>query len=126
MGTADDSDGRSIGIMQRRAGSPKPDDGCVRGGGLGARRRIPDGGRPKPWSAGDHRLGGLSALAAALLLLPMLALRRDDGPGGASAIDGSAPAPEAEPVGEVLTGSPRYTSAEALETEPVAVERRTA
>ena len=51
-----------------------------------------------------YRLGGLSALAAALLLLPLLALRRDDGPGGASAVDGSAPAPEAEPVGEVLTG----------------------
>ena len=33
-----------------------------------------------------YRLGGLSALAAALLLLPMLALRRDDGPGGASAV----------------------------------------
>ena len=80
-----------------------------------------------------YRLGGLSALAAALLLLPMLALRRDDGPGGASEADRSAPLPEAEPVGEVLTGSPRYTSAEALETEPVAsetepaaVERRTA
>jgi hypothetical protein len=60
-----------------------------------------------------------------LLLLPLLALRHDDDP-GASAVDGPAPAPEAEPVGEVLTGSPRYTSAEALETEPVAVERRTA
>ena len=73
-----------------------------------------------------YRLGGLSALAAAMLLLPMLALRGDDGPGGASEADGSAPALEAEPVGEVLTGSPRYTSAEALETEPAAVERRTA
>jgi len=29
-----------------------------------------------------YRLGGLSALAAALVLLPLLALRRDDGPGG--------------------------------------------
>ena len=56
----------------------------------------------------------------------MLALRRDDGPGGASAVDGSAPDSEAETVGEVLTGSPRYTSAEALETEPVEAERRTA
>jgi hypothetical protein len=55
-----------------------------------------------------------------------LALRGDDGPGGASAVDGSTPAPEAEPVGEVVTGSPRYTSAEALETESVEAERRTA
>jgi hypothetical protein len=73
-----------------------------------------------------YRLGGLSALAAALVLLPLLALRRGDGPGGASAVDGSAPAREAEPVGEVVTGSPRYTSAEALETESVEAERRTA
>ena len=74
-----------------------------------------------------YRLGGLSALAAALVLLPLLALRRDDGPGGgASAVNGSTPAPEAEPVGEVVTGSPRYTSAEALETESVEAERRTA
>ena len=73
-----------------------------------------------------YRLGGLSALAAALVLLPMLALRRDDGPGGASAVEESAPTPEAEPVGEVVTGSPRYTSAEALETESVEAERRTA
>ena len=73
-----------------------------------------------------YRLGGLSALAAALVLLPMLALRRDDGPVAASAVDESTPAPEAEPVGEVVTGSPRYTSAEALETESVEAERRTA
>ena len=34
---------------------------------------------------------------------------------------------ETEPIGEVVTGSPRYTSAEALEAEPVIEpERRSA
>jgi len=74
-----------------------------------------------------YRLGGLSALAAALLLLPMLALRRDDGPGGADAEEANEALEETEPIGEVVTGSPRYTSAEALEAEPVVEpERRSA
>ena len=74
-----------------------------------------------------YRLGGLSALGAALLLLPMLALRGDDDPAGAEPNDDAVPSFEAEPVGEVVTGSPRYTSAEALEVEPaVEGERRTA
>jgi MFS family permease len=70
-----------------------------------------------------YRLGGVSALAAALLLVPLLALRRIGGPG-----DGATTAAEGEvrdheePLGEVVTGSPRYTSAEALETEPLARE----
>jgi len=70
-----------------------------------------------------YRLGGLSAMAAALLLLPLLALRRDDGPGGATA-DEEGAAEASEPIGEVVTGSPRYTSAEALETEPVVEPQR--
>ena len=74
-----------------------------------------------------YRLGGLSALAAALLLLPMLALRTEDGPGGASVADEQEALQESEPIGEVVTGAPRYTSAEALEAEPGgAPERRTA
>lgn len=74
-----------------------------------------------------YRLGGISAMAAAALLLPMLALRRDDGPGGAAAEEAHEAPQETEPIGEVVTGSPRYTSAEALEAEPVIEpERRSA
>jgi hypothetical protein len=71
-----------------------------------------------------YRLGAISAFAAALLLLPLLRLRRT--PGGPS--DGAAAAEPEEVLeqedvlGEVLTGSPRYTSAEAMESEPFELE----
>jgi MFS family permease len=68
-----------------------------------------------------YRLGGVSALAAALLLLPLLALRRSAGSGPddpAAAVELEERLESEEPLGEVLTGSPRYTSAESLESEP--------
>jgi MFS family permease len=68
-----------------------------------------------------YRLGGVSALAAALLLLPLLALRRSAGGGQddpAAAVELEERLESEEPLGEVLTGSPRYTSAESLESEP--------
>ena len=74
-----------------------------------------------------YRLGGLSALAAALLLLPLLALRAPRGGGPDDPASAGEPEerlePE-EPLGEVLTGSPRYTSAESLESEPFELRSR--
>ena len=74
-----------------------------------------------------YRIGGISALAAALLLVPMLRLR-SGGSGPAAAVGEPEPEPErAEPLGEVVTGGPRYASAEALEAAPAPEpERRTA
>ncbi|HLB39584.1 MAG TPA: MFS transporter [Actinomycetota bacterium] len=75
-----------------------------------------------------YRLGGLSALAAALLLLPMLKLRGDGDP-GADAVHEQEQVFEREPLGDVVAGVPRYTSAEAMETERPAAgapERRSA
>jgi MFS family permease len=70
-----------------------------------------------------YRVGGISALAAALLLLPMLSLRRTAGPGdGAAAAEPDEVLEQEDVLGEVLTGSPRYTSAEALESEPFDLE----
>jgi hypothetical protein len=71
-----------------------------------------------------YRLGGVSALAAACLLLPMLALRRTPGGPSDGALAGAReePANQEDALGEVLTGSPRYTSAEALESEPLELE----
>ena len=66
-----------------------------------------------------YRIGGVSALAAAFLLVPLLHLGGDD---GAASTDGADEREELElePIGEVVTGTPRYTSAEALEAAPVA------
>jgi MFS family permease len=71
-----------------------------------------------------YRVGGISALAAALLLVPMLALRRTAGrPGeGVAASEPEEVLEQEEVLGEVLTGSPRYTSAEALDSEPFELE----
>jgi MFS family permease len=74
-----------------------------------------------------YRLGALSALAAAILLLPLLRLRHDDGPGGDAAVVEEES--DVEALGDVIGGVPRYTSAEALESDlPAArdVERRSA
>src|SRR5262245_59501455 len=61
-----------------------------------------------------YRIGGVSALAAAILLVPLLRLRHEPGP-GAGADDDESTAPT-EPVGEIIAGEvPRYASAEALE-----------
>jgi MFS family permease len=66
-----------------------------------------------------YALGGVAALAAAFLLVPMLALRRrQDPPDGEAATE--EPVEREEPLGEVVTGAPRYTSAEALEGAPLA------
>jgi len=71
-----------------------------------------------------YRIGAVSAFAAALLLLPMLALRRSPpGPGeGAEAAESDEVLEREDALGEVVTGSPRYTSAEALESEPFELE----
>jgi len=69
-----------------------------------------------------YRLGGLSALVAALLLVPLLALRHGGPEEGTAADEPEEPIAPEEPLGEVLTGSPRYTSAESLESEPFEVE----
>lgn len=62
-----------------------------------------------------YRIGGVSALAAALLLVPLLRLRHAAGPDDDGATDDGAIA-SPEPVGEVIAGEvPRYASAEALE-----------
>jgi MFS family permease len=61
-----------------------------------------------------YRIGGLSALAAAILLVPLLRLRHDVGPDDDGADEEQVVSPE--PVGEVIAGEvPRYASAEALE-----------
>jgi MFS family permease len=74
-----------------------------------------------------YRIGGVSALAAALLLLPMLRLRRDGGGGRAASAPSERELERSEPLGEVVTGAPRYASAEALEAAaPPVRERRTA
>ena len=61
-----------------------------------------------------YRIGGVSALAAAILLLPLLRLRHGSDPDAGAGDDESVRAPE--PIGEVVAGEvPRYASAEALE-----------
>ena len=73
-----------------------------------------------------YRIGGVSALAAAIMLVPLLRLRHDPDPdAGAGSRETDA---GADAIGEVLTGgAPRYASAEALEaaTYPES-DRRTA
>jgi MFS family permease len=70
-----------------------------------------------------YRIGGFSALAAALMLLPML--RLGGGDDETHAARGSSEL-EADPLGEVVTGAPRYASAEALEAASPPAERRSA
>jgi MFS family permease len=70
-------------------------------------------------------IGGVSAFTAAILLLPMLRLGKNEGEGGPAPDDGRVEPGPAEPLGEVVTGAPRYASAEALEGE-VFVEPRLA
>jgi MFS family permease len=73
-----------------------------------------------------YRIGGVSALAAAIMLLPLLRLRHEPDPGAGAGSRETDVAAEA--IGEVLTGgAPRYASAEALEaaTYPES-DRRTA
>jgi MFS family permease len=62
-----------------------------------------------------YRIGGVSALAAALLLVPLLRLGRDEPAEGASEVEAAEPA---DVLDDVLAGGPRYASAEALETAP--------
>jgi hypothetical protein len=57
----------------------------------------------------------VSALAAALLLVPLLRLGPDEPADGATEVEEAEPA---DVLGDVLTGGPRYASAEALETAP--------
>ena len=68
-------------------------------------------------------VGGVSALAAAFVLVPLLRLRREPDPDDAvaAAVPGEPPTAE-DPLGEIVTGSPRYTSAEALEAAPLALD----
>jgi MFS family permease len=62
-----------------------------------------------------YRIGGVSALAAAILLLPLLRLRHGSDPDAAAGDDDSIRTPE--PIGDVVAGEvPRYASAEALES----------
>jgi MFS family permease len=56
-----------------------------------------------------YRIGGVAALAAAVMLVPLLRLRHEPG-GPGPTLEG-----EPEPIGEVIGGVPRYTSAEALD-----------
>ncbi len=73
-----------------------------------------------------YRIGGISALAAALLLLPMLRLR-SGGDDPATVAEDAPPRERTEPRSEVVTGAPRYASAEALEAAaPPEPERRSA
>jgi MFS family permease len=68
-------------------------------------------------------VGGVSALAAAFVLVPLLRLRREPEPDDAlAAAAPTEPPPAEDPLGEIVTGSPRYTSAEALETAPLAAD----
>jgi MFS family permease len=61
-----------------------------------------------------YRIGGVSALAAAIVLVPLLRLRRETGSDDRVALE--EPLASSEPVGEVIAGEvPRYASAEALE-----------
>jgi MFS family permease len=69
-----------------------------------------------------YRLGGISALAAAILLVPLLRLPHERGPGQGMPAESEEILEFEEPLGEVVTGAPRYTSAEALEAEPVEPE----
>lgn len=71
-----------------------------------------------------YRLGGVSALVAAVLLIPMLRLGHDDDGGRGDAIVEAHGDPERayEALGDVIGGVPRYTSAEALESELPAAE----
>jgi hypothetical protein len=56
----------------------------------------------------------VSALAAAIVLVPLLRLRRETGSDDRVALE--EPLASSEPVGEVIAGEvPRYASAEALE-----------
>jgi len=62
-----------------------------------------------------YRIGGVTALAAAIVLMPLLRLRQEHHGPGAGSSDEDVVA-HAEPVGEVIAGEvPRYASAEALE-----------
>jgi hypothetical protein len=62
-----------------------------------------------------YRIGGVTALAAAIVLMPLLRLRQEHHVPGAGSSDEDVAA-HAEPVGEVIAGEvPRYASAEALE-----------
>ena len=73
-----------------------------------------------------YRIGGVSALAAAIMLVPLLRLRHDPDPDtGAGSRETDA---DADAIGEVLTGgAPRYASAEALEAQTYPEsDRRTA
>jgi MFS family permease len=64
-----------------------------------------------------YRIGGVTALAAAILLVPLLRLRHETGPDDGAAGSDDEPVAASEPVGEVIAGEvPRYASAEALET----------
>jgi MFS family permease len=61
-----------------------------------------------------YRIGGVSALAAAIMLVPLLRLRHEPDPDAGAGTLGTERAADA--VGEVLAGgAPRYASAEALE-----------
>jgi MFS family permease len=61
-----------------------------------------------------YRIGGVSAMAAAIMLVPLLRLRHEPDPDGVAGI--REPDRAADAIGEVLTGgAPRYASAEALE-----------
>jgi len=65
-----------------------------------------------------YRIGGVTALAAAIVLLPLLRLRNETGPGDGAdeRLDQEGAIASGEPVGEVIAGEvPRYASAEALE-----------
>ncbi len=67
----------------------------------------------------SYRIGGASALVAAIVLLPMLRLRHEHGPDDDAVVgrQEEASVEREEPLGEVVTGVPRYTSAESLEAE---------
>jgi hypothetical protein len=66
-------------------------------------------------------VGGVSALAAAFVLVPLLRLRPEPDDALTAAAPAEPPTTE-DPLGEIVTGSPRYTSAEALEAAPLALD----